>query len=290
MKKKSKKKRGINSTKVVATISSIAVGLSLAGIAYYSYFNFKTVSELKSVEIKDNMKNDNKMTMEITLEPNKYVKSKDTWCAVAKTDNEKNISWVKAKKNKCTLDLEGNDYVIYLKNSYENVVKVASKEVELNKIKNLSFDKKDYYIAVKGTENFKLDFEKYGFDNEEVKFTISDENCLKIEDHKFMGLKEGNVVVTATIGNKSVETNVHVMSSLVVPNIDKNKKKEYIPCEAYTEEDEKLLNAALKDRVNTAGYQTRAGAVAAARFLTLEFPYRIAYYWETGRLNNTGKN
>ena len=98
MKKKSKKKRGINSTKVVATISSIAVGLSLAGIAYYSYFNFKTVSELKSVEIKDNMKNDNKMTMEITLEPNKYVKSKDTWCAVAKTDNEKNISWVKAKK------------------------------------------------------------------------------------------------------------------------------------------------------------------------------------------------
>ena len=69
MKKKSKKKKGINSTKVVATISSIAVGLSLAGIAYYSYFNFKTVSELKSVEIKDNMKNDNKMTMEITLEP-----------------------------------------------------------------------------------------------------------------------------------------------------------------------------------------------------------------------------
>ena len=286
MKKKSKKKRGINSTKVVATISSIAVGLSLAGIAYYSYFNFKTVSELKSVEIKDNMKNDNKMTMEITLEPNKYVKSKDTWCAVAKTDNEKNISWVKAKKNKCTLDLEGNDYVIYLKNSYENVVKVASKEVELNKIKNLSFDKKDYYIAVKGTENFKLDFEKYGFDNEEVKFTISDENCLKIEEHKFIGLKEGNVKVTATIGNKSVETNVHVMSSLVVPNIDKNKKKEYIPCEAYTEEDEKLLDATLKDRVNTAGYQTRAGVVAAAIFLGLEFEYRIPYFFESGRLVN----
>jgi len=31
---------------------------------------------------------------------------------------------------------------------------------------------------------------------------------------------------------------------------------------------------------------TRAAVVAAARFLTLEFPYRIAYFVENGRMNN----
>lgn len=69
-----------------------------------------------------------------------------------------------------------------------------------------------------------------------------------------------------------------------------NEDKGYLPCEEYTLEESKLLDEILAYRINEAGYGTRAGAVAAARFLTLEFPYRIAYYWETGRLNNTGKD
>ena len=285
MKKKNKKKNKEREiTKVVVGISSIAVAASLFGIAYNSYYNFKTVSSLKSIEIKDNMKNDDKMIMEITVTPDEKVKNNSTWCAVAK--DETNIKWVKAQNNICTVEVKDNDYSIYLKNSYENVVKVASKDVEVNKIKNLAFNKKDYYIAVKGKEAFEVTYEKYGLITEEVNYKISDEKLLKIEDGKFVGLKKGDVTVTASIGNKTVDTTVHVMSSLVVPNVDKNKEKKYIPCEAYTEEEEQLLDAALKDRVNTAGYQTRAGVVAAAIFLGLEFEYRIPYFFESGRLVN----
>lgn len=286
MKKGKKKKKQMNSTKIVAIVSSIAVGVSLVSIAGYSYYNFKTVSSLKSIEIKDNMKNDNKMTMEIELTPAKYVRNNDTWCAASKGDKIDNIKWVKAEKNKCVVDVEDTDYTIYLKNSYDNVIKVASKDVELNKIKNLSFNKKEYYIAVKGEEEFELNFEKYGLINTEVSYEISDTEALKIENNKFIGLKKGDVTVTAKIGNKSVDAIVHVMSSLVVPNVETNSKKDYIPCEAYTEEEEKLLDAALKDRVNTAGYGTRAGVVAAAIFLGLEFEYRIPYFFESGRLVN----
>ena len=46
------------------------------------------------------------------------------------------------------------------------------------------------------------------------------------------------------------------------------------------------MDAILEDRVNDAGYQTRAGVVAAARFLGLEFPYRINYFTENGRMDS----
>ena len=56
----------------------------------------------------------------------------------------------------------------------------------------------------------------------------------------------------------------------------------------YTKEQNDLLDEILKDRINDAGYKTRAGAVEAARFLSLEFPYRIRYFSENGR-GNTNK-
>lgn len=46
----------------------------------------------------------------------------------------------------------------------------------------------------------------------------------------------------------------------------------------------------MKYKVDEAGNKTRAGVVAAARFLTLEFPYKIPYFYENGRVNNTGVN
>lgn len=51
-----------------------------------------------------------------------------------------------------------------------------------------------------------------------------------------------------------------------------------------------MLDEILAFRIEKVGYGTRAAAVEAARFLTLDFPYRISYYWESGRLNNTGKH
>ena len=56
----------------------------------------------------------------------------------------------------------------------------------------------------------------------------------------------------------------------------------------YSTEENDVLDAVLAWQVSCTGYRTRAGAVQAARFLALEFPYRIPYFYENGRLDNHG--
>ena len=269
--------------KTVILISCICLGIVLLLIAYGVY-NYIQVASLSSIEVKDNFKNDDKMKLVINLESPKLVLNSNTYCSVS--NSEKNKKWIKAKNNKCELEVEDATYTIYLKNQYGFISEITNKEVELSKIKNLAFNKKDFYLAIGGSEEFKLNFEKYGLVNDKISYKVNDESIVKIEDNKFVGLKKGDAVVTATIRNKSVETTVHVMTSIVVPNVDKNKEKDYVPCLSYTEEEAAMLDAALKDRIDTAGYQTRAGVVAAAYFLGLEFEYRVPYFFESGRLVN----
>ena len=269
--------------KTLIIIISIICAILLLGGAYGVY-NYLQVSTLESIEVKDNMKNDDKMILVINLDKPKFVINNDTYCAVSTNDSNK--KWIKAKKSRCELEVEDATYTIYLKNKYGYTTKITNKEVELNKIKNLAFNKEHFYLAVGGSEEFKLNFEKYGLVNEKVKYQIDNEEIVKIENNKFVGLKKGDAKVTATVGNKSVETTVHVMSSIVVANVDTNSKKDYIPCLSYSEEEAAMLDAALKDRINTAGYKTRAGVVAAAYFLGLEFEYRVPYFFESGRLVN----
>ena len=269
--------------KTLIIIFSVLGAILLLGGAYGVY-NYLQVSTLESIEVKDNMKNDDKMILVINLDKPKFVINQETYCAVSSSESKK--SWIKAKNNKCELEVEDATYTIFLKNKYGYTTEIKNKEVELNKIKNLAFNKEHFYLAVGGSEEFKLNFEKYGLVNEKVNYKIDNEELVKIEDNKFVGLKAGDAKVTATVGNKSVETIVHVMSSIVVANVDTNSKKEYVPCLPYNEEEAAMLDAALKDRIDTAGYQTRAGVVAAAYFLGLEFEYRVPYFFESGRLVN----
>ena len=44
-----------------------------------------------------------------------------------------------------------------------------------------------------------------------------------------------------------------------------------------------MFDKILKNRIDNVGYKTRAGVVEASRFLTLDFPYRINYFYENGR-------
>ena len=51
----------------------------------------------------------------------------------------------------------------------------------------------------------------------------------------------------------------------------------------YTEEEAHLLDELLDYKVKEAGEGTRAAVVAVAKFITMEFPYRLPYFFENGR-------
>ena len=97
-------------------------------------------------------------------------------------------------------------------------------------------------------------------------------------------MKEGTTKLTIQVDDKEYNTDIVVTSLISRRNTDGyDYSKSYLTCKKYTEEEASLLDNILKNRINSVGYKTRAAVVEAARFLTLDFPYRINYFYENGR-------
>lgn len=119
-----------------------------------------------------------------------------------------------------------------------------------------------------------------------VMWSSEDELVATVDNGKVTAISVGETTITASINKNKASVNVIVTDLISMPIVD--NEKEYLTCNRYTESESNLLDNILAYKVEDAGYLTRAGAVAAARFLTLEFKYRINYFLENGRLITTG--
>ena len=118
-----------------------------------------------------------------------------------------------------------------------------------------------------------------------LKYNIENEEIISGTDNKIKGLTDGKTkLVIKTQNNKSKEVEIIVTSLITKPTL--NNDKEYIKCGEYTKEESDLLEELLNLRIEEAGYETRGGVLAAARFLILEFKSGIRYFNENGRLEN----
>ena len=190
------------------------------------------------------------------------------------------------KHDNAVFKLEEGKHILYVKKGE----KIASKEVFVKK--NIlgsfssSIDNLDiYYLALNGQKAFNFSFKYDDTFNKNVYYKIENSNVIKIENNIVYGLSVGNSKVTAYLedGNKK-EYNFMVTDLIVPMHIDNNKP--YLSCNKYTFEEAQLLDDILYSRVKEGIAGSRGGVLAAARFLTLEFPYSINYFNENGRLNN----
>ncbi len=162
-------------------------------------------------------------------------------------------------------------------------------------------NKEIYYLAEGGKQNAIFTLEtKDG--TMTVDYKIEDETIAKVDENgKITGIKDGETTLTITAYTEEIQQKVKVSNLIVTmpktPDVKKpllycssGKAGEKKVCMKYTAEQNKLLDEILLDRVNTAGEGTRAGAAAAARFMALEFPYRVPYFSENGRLSKEIKN
>lgn len=185
------------------------------------------------------------------------------------------------KDNTCILRFSiGNDYTLILKDQ-----KFTSMEYHLldylDNILDFNFTFDTIYLAV--GESKKLDYQ-YRSINGNIEPFHTDSSIITI-DGDVVHAKQAGV---ATISKEDMTLNI-IVTDLLTPMIQ-SRRKEKLPCNRYSEEEGQLLDQVLEYRVKEAGYQTRAGVVAAARFLTLQFPYQIPYFYENGRVDNTGVN
>ena len=253
----------------------IAIIFGLFGLSFFGVFFYFYINPIE-MEIDNFLYEDKFLSFEV------YNVSKDAYCIVTTSDDVASLDnnyWYKISDNKCKyrLDKLGN-YNVFVKNNNEIT------KLDISKTLDIYINKKTYYLALGDNKDISYSLLNIGSGN----VSISSKN------EKVVSAKENNVIANNVGSTKIVISGDGVSKEItivVTDLIDKMPKKynynrEYLSCDTFSSKEANLLDRILFDRVKDAGEGTRAGVVAAARFLTLEFPYRISYFSENGRLAN----
>lgn len=248
-------------------------------VLYYIDFNI----EIENI-VFNNYDEDREIINLSIYKENSYFFNHEYNC-FASTDNM--VYSAKPVDGVCVFDLPiNNDYEFYLGNKR----KESKKKKLLDYVQNqLSFRFSNEKVIMTLGEKASINYiEKFVVPVEQLyDFESSDNNIVSIDGATLVANGVGSVTITEPTSGSSMI--VEVTDIISFPTFSKTKKP-IIPCNNYSEEEAKLLDDLLSYYVEKAGKGTRAGAVAAARFLTLQLKYRIPYFYENGRVNETGVN
>ena len=251
--------------------------------------NFKVAPYVTNIEINESKKFNDKVIVNVYIDNYFFKINKDTWCIVTNNKDEKvsknDERWTKADNGYCSYITDPGDYNIYVKDKYGNINDIYSQKVEINKILEAKFSKEAIYLYKGGKEKIDYDLVVLGNANEDIEVVSSNTDIIEVNDG-VVTAKDYGIAEIQIRDDKNVygSIKVYVPTFINKPVIDFNKP--YLKCLQFSDEDAELIDKILFDRIDMAGYGTRAGVVAAARFAALEFSYRIDYFYENGRLNN----
>lgn len=142
------------------------------------------------------------------------------------------------------------------------------------------------YLAVGETKELSLNIITEEDGEFFLTYESSDTNIVNVEkNYKVIAKNLGTTTIKAKCLEEEKIIKVVVTDLITIPKYAQDK--DYLTCEVFSEDEAILLDEILKYNIESVGYGTRAAAVAAARFLSLKFPYKINYYFENGRLNST---
>ena len=189
--------------------------------------------------------------------------------------------WVLAQNDTCILTGSFNNHYLYVKDSFGNItnLNVSGQKFLKNFETGLIYD----YYMIPGMEMDLNSLKNYYVLNNNYSF-VTDQSNIKLENGKVTALSKGDAVIK--IGNEKdlKGINIHVTDSIGDALLEQNKP--LIKCNQFSYGEAKFIDSILANKVKEAGEGSRAAAIAVARFITLEFKYRVPYFFENGRLNN----
>ncbi len=263
---------------IIGIICLLAGGYILFNIPSSEDYFMKASEYVKSIDLKEN-----NLTIKFAF-PSNFDDS-DIYCNVSNLDDISSDSegWTKLENGECHTEIDKGIYHIVLK-SDDRVVKISDTS-NLKDVSSFAFSKDKVYLAIGGSEQLNVKLAAYGNVDEKPVYKSLDTTIATVdEDGIVTGHQNGNTKIEATYNDETIDIDVVVTSTITVMPKTFDYGKSKIPCQVYSKEEAALLDEILFDRVDEAGYQTRAGVVAAIRFLMFEFPYRVNYYSENGRM------
>ena len=202
--------------------------------------------------------------------------------------NINDTKWKETVDNTFSFEIDDNTYYAYLKNQNNDVFPINDVPL-IGRITEINTNTDKIYLALKDTFQLDVSFKSIGNTKKDITYTSDNESVATVDNNGVVkAIKKGTTKIHVKIDTEDKEIDVVVTSLIVKKPKEFNNSKPYVPCGKHTKADNDLLDEILKHRINKAGYKTRAGVVEAARFLTLEFPYRIRYFSENGNVATNG--
>lgn len=284
IKEKKTTKKSKTSMYIIICLAIAIIGASI----YITNRKFKYIEKFELRYIKSGLTVENIIAKnsEINVTLGKTLLKKDRWCQVI--NEEENINsdkWIKVENNNCILSINNDSKYIVVKDEKNIGIKKPLSNY-INSIISLNFDVNKIFLVQGEKKEISVDLQYVGLPDKTLTYKVENEEIISVQNNIIEGLKAGETTLSILdkYGHKA-EISIIVTDLISLPEI--NTKKEFLTAEKYTEEEAHLLDDILEERVDNAGLKTRAGVVAAARFITLEFKYKIPYFLENGRFQKT---
>ena len=266
--------------KVVAFLLIFLLFFTIGLLVFNKIYNLEPTVTKITYANKFNEDRSRKVTLKI-----KRHNSNPVYCKISSDEEES--KWIKAKKNKCSFDVVSKKYKVDIKYNKNRTVSYDA-YFKIDGILGFNFNHHKKYMAVGESYNLETALDYVGDVDTKVTYESSDQNIVSVDENgNITAHNLGTVTITGTTSNKLTTRFETSTTNLLRPPTLNNSKK-IVPCNQYSKEQIDELDRILASRVEEAGEGTRAAAVAVSRFLTLEFPYKVPYFYENGRISTNG--
>lgn len=272
---------------VAAVIVALAVGFT----ALYLWLAAQP-PVITAVDASQELNENGTVTLTVALHSANFTTGPQVWCALTETEAAPALTdsvWVKAENGVCSFDVSSGTFFLHAVDAKGNRSDADSVTAEANGVLSLVMTGADTtaYLAYGDTRLYTAEVVAVGDADDTVVWSSSDPAVASVEDGVVTaGESSGTAVITAATEDGHTVTATVVVTDLIqLPQII--DPKTVLPSDRYTDSEAHLLDDILFSRVEEAGgYGTRGAVVAATRLLLLEFPYRISYFFENGRMTN----
>lgn len=269
---------------IISSVVVLAFIITLLKPNLYYIF----LGKLKIEQIIIDNYNEENNTAKLTINLADIINKNGVTCYLSEDDNiSEDDKFTISKNNKCEFVTEIKDYNIILKNHNDLIVNTKKVTDYVKTPFYIKVSSNKVYLAIGGEQKIDVSIISIQEIQNDITWISENSDIATVENGKITGISKGttNVVVSDLYQNS---TTINVIVTDLIETSAVRKNKPLLKGEVYNLEEADLLDKILSARVNDAGFGTRAGVIAAARFLTLEFPYSIPYFFENGRLNKSG--